>query len=199
MNKTKVITFIGILSALAIVATLFEIPYPFVAWLKFDLSETVILYAVTFLGLPAAIAIGFIKTLIQLFTGDATPFNIGEITALVASLSFAISFYVTKKWNIILRLLTVSLFFTAVMVVFNFFIATPVFMTQSFDYNNIIDMGFGMTIFGKDFVVTDTYSYFILILVMYVPFNFIKAAIISTVYILTEPILKRAFNQITNK
>lgn len=199
MNRTRKITFIGILSSLAIVATLFEIQYPFVAWLKFDLSETVILYAVSFLGLPAAIAIGFIKTLIQLFTGDATPFNIGELTALIASLSFAISFYLTKKWNIVLRLITVSLFFTTVMVIFNFFISTPVYITQSFNYNNIIEMGFGTKVFGKEFVVTDTFSYLILILVMYVPFNFIKAAIISTVYILTEPILKRAFNQITNK
>lgn len=199
MNKTKKITFIALLSALAVVFTLYEISYPFVPWLKFDISELVILFATSLLGLIPAVIIGFIKTGMQLFTGDATPYNIGEITALIASLSFAISFYFTKNLNLILRLVIVSVVFTTVMVLLNFFISTPVYFAQSFDYKEVINMGVEMEVFNTTIKVTDTASYLKLILLMYVPFNLVKASVISIIYILTEKPIQKAFDLILNK
>ncbi len=199
MNKTKKITFIALLSALAIVCTLFEIAYPFAPWLKFDLSETVILLTTTLLGLGAAVITSFIKVMIQLVTGDSSPFYIGEITALVASLTFAISFFFTKRLNLALRLIVVSVCFTAVMVAFNFFISTPVYYIQTLDYRKLLELGIEVDIFGLHLEVTDTISYLKMILLIYVPFNFIKAFFISLVYILVEKPIKRAFDLIVNK
>ncbi len=199
MNKTKRITFIALLSALAFVCTLLEITYPFAPWLKLDLSETVILFATTLLGLPAAVITSFLKAGFQLISGDATPYNIGEITALLASLTFATSFFLTKKLNLIIRLIIVSLVFTLVMIVFNFFVSTPIYITQSIDYNNVIALNLPIDIFKINFVVNDTTSYLKMILLIYAPFNLLKALIISTIYILAEKPIKKAFDTIINR
>lgn len=199
MNKTKRITFIALLSALAIVATLFEIPYPFIPWLKFDLSETVIMYAVTLLGFIPSLFVAGIKTLIMLITGDVTPYNIGEITALISALTFALTFYFTKNLKLITRLIIIVITFTTVMVLFNFFIATPIYFTASINYNNVIHSNIKLELFGKNFVMDDQLSYLKVILIMYVPFNLMKATIISIVYSLTQKPIKLAFELITNK
>lgn len=199
MNKTKRITFIALLSALAFVCTLLEITYPFAPWLKLDLSETVIMFATTLLGLGPAIITSFIKAGFQLISGDATPYNIGEITALLASLTFAITFFTTKKLNLVVRLIIVSLVFTSVMIVFNFFISTPIYITQTVDFNNVIALNMPIDIFNINFTVDDTASYLQMILLIYAPFNLLKALIISTIYILIEKPVKKAFETITNR
>ncbi len=196
MNNTKKLTFIALLSSLAIVFTFLTIQYPFVRWLKFDLGELVVLFATTLLGLPAAIFVSFIKTFVQLFIGDQSPYYIGEITALIAALSFAIPFRLTAKMRTIYRLVIVSLVFTFVMVLLNFFVSTPIYLTQSLDYNNVIDMNVGIEIFDFKFVVDDTASYLKWILLTYVPFNLLKAGVISAIYMLTEKPIKKAFSVI---
>ncbi|MGL5056260.1 MAG: ECF transporter S component, partial [Fusobacteriaceae bacterium] len=44
MKKTKNIALIGVLGALAFVVMLFEIPFPLAPWLKFDLSDIVVVF-----------------------------------------------------------------------------------------------------------------------------------------------------------
>ncbi len=55
-NKAKKIALIGVLSGLAFITMLIEIPFPLATWLKFDLSEVVVLYGMMVGGLEAAAA-----------------------------------------------------------------------------------------------------------------------------------------------
>ncbi|MGL4952293.1 MAG: ECF transporter S component, partial [Culicoidibacterales bacterium] len=74
----KKITFIGIFAALAVVLSLIAIPYPLVPFLKFDLSEIVVLVAVSTVGLTPAIFIALLSALLNfLILGPVGPFGIG--------------------------------------------------------------------------------------------------------------------------
>lgn len=199
MKKTQKLTVMAIFIALASVFTVYTIQYPFLPFLKFDLSELVILIATQTLGLLGAIVISFGKTLVQSFSSDS-PYYIGEITALLASLTFGISFYSTKKFHTVLRLLITTIVFTLVMLVFNFFVATPVYMTRSIDFKQVIDAGIVIEFEKIDFkiAIDSVSSYLKAIIVMYLPFNILKAVIISLVYLLIHEPVVGAFKRIFN-
>ncbi len=199
MKKTQKLTVMAIFIALASVFTVYTIQYPFLPFLKFDLSELVILIATQTLGLLGAIVISFGKTLVQSFSSDS-PYYIGEITALLASLTFGISFYSTKKFHTVLRLLITTIVFTLVMLVFNFFVATPVYMTRSVDFKQVIDAGIVIEFEKIDFkiAIDSVSSYLKAIIVMYLPFNILKAVIISLVYLLIHEPVVGAFKRIFN-
>lgn len=199
MKKTQVISIAAVLTAFAIVLTFVAIPYPFVPWLEYDLSELIILFGVTMISIPGALMVAIVKFIIQLFTGSVSPYNIGEITALVASLTFLFSFAATKKLNTVVRLIIVSLVFTVVMLIFNFFIATPVYFGGTFNYRELYDYGIELSVFGIDFKIDDFSSYLKLIIVMYAPFNLMKAFTISLIYILIEKPVMRVYNVIFKK
>ena len=54
-TKTRKMVMIAILSALGMILNLIEIPYPFAPWLNFDLSEIVVLSAVSTMGVVPAV------------------------------------------------------------------------------------------------------------------------------------------------
>ncbi len=201
MKKTQKITVIAIFVALATLMVMIEIPYPFLPFLKFDLSELVILIATETVGLVGTLVIILCKTFIQVFTGSTTPFYIGEITALLASLTFALCFYFTKKMNLVVRLVITSIVFTFVMIVLNFFIVTPIYMTETFDYNNVIAAKIPIEFEKIDFSVKidSTKNYLIAIIAMYLPFNIIKATLISIVYALVHKPVIGAFKRLFDK
>lgn len=189
MKKTQKLTLVAILSALAIVFTLIKIPYPPTPYLEFDLGDMVELFAVSTVGLYGAVIVAFIKTGIQLISGSVSPYNIGEVMALTSALSYAITFYLTRKFNIIVRLVIVALVATSVMVVFNFYFATPVYTTGTLNYNNAVESLGGGSIT----------NYLKFILITYIPFNLLKASMICTIYLLTERPILKAFNSIFKK
>ncbi|MFV0499306.1 MAG: ECF transporter S component [Bacilli bacterium] len=198
MNKTKTLTFIALLSALAIVFTMIEITYPFAPWLKFDLSEIAILFATNLLGLIPAIITSCVKAFLQLFTGDSTPYNIGEITALIASMTFAISFYITRKKSLLSRMIIVATSFTVVMITLNFFLITPIFFTGSLNFQDVIKTGMEVEIFNISVKVIDTASYLKMIILIYLPFNLIKSSLICIIYSFIQKPIHKAFELIVN-
>lgn len=200
MKDVRKLTVVAILVALGVVLALFKIPYPFIPWLSFDLSELVMLFSSEMVGIGGTIIVAFAKTIAHVIQGSSTPFYIGEITALVAALTFGLAFYATKKYSVVIRLVITVLIFTLVMYVFNFFIATPIFITQTANFMNVIDIGFAVEFEVVDFSIkADSIgSYAWLIFVLYTPFNLMKGFIIAFVYFaIHRPILnvfKRMFD-----
>ncbi len=201
MKKTQKITVIAVLIAITSLMVMIEITYPFLPWLKFDLSELVILIATEALGLVSALIVIVGKTFIQLITGSQSPYFIGEITAFVASLTFALCFYFTRKLNLVVRLVITSCIFTIVMLVLNFFVVTPIFMTKTISYQEVIDLGITIDFDKIDvsFAMDSTKNYLIAIIAMYLPFNLLKSILISTVYLLVHKPIIGAFERLFNK
>ncbi len=200
MKKSFKISLISILAAIAIVLTFFKIPYGPAPWLSIDLSEIVELIAVSTVGFIGAIIIAVIKSIAHLFSGSASPLYIGEITAFVAAITFAIAFYVTKKLPLLIRLLIVCLIFTIVMIIFNFFISTPIYSVGSPDYTKLIAVNNSDGIGALDsFNITDVKSYLMFVITIYAPFNILKSVIICTVYFFIHKPIMAVFADIKNR
>ncbi len=198
MNKTRKIALLSVFSAIAIVLTFFEIPYV-VTYLKFDFSELVVLITTSTVGLLGAVIVSIVKTISHLVKGGQSYLYIGEITALLAALTFAVTFYLTKKLNLIVRLVILCLVFTTVMVIFNFFIATPLFF-QKIGYQELIDANISMPYYKDKLIEINSFkNYLIFTLVTYVPFNLLKSTLISIVYFAVHKPIIKAFKNFVSK
>ncbi|MFV0246457.1 MAG: ECF transporter S component [Mycoplasmatales bacterium] len=158
-SSIEIITFSGILSAIGIIVNYIEIPYPLVPWLKIDLSEIVVLIA-TLLNIWVAVIVSIVKGLLLLLLKPALP--IGNFVLIFGSLTICISYYfLSKKFNKMTSLILMSIIFTVVMVVSNYFIITPIYSGMTF----------------AEAVVQPNYLKGILLI--YVPFNLFKIILVS--------------------
>jgi riboflavin transporter FmnP len=97
-KKTRYLVSTAMLSSLAFLLALFEIPTPFASYLLLDASEIPILVAGNTLGVPAMVVTILIRSLFRfMFRGTLL---IGEVAAIIASLIFGLTFiYITKILN----------------------------------------------------------------------------------------------------
>lgn len=185
MNKgAKQIALIGILSGLAFIVMLIEIPFPLATWLKFDLSESVVLYGMLVGGPVAGVAIGLLKCVLKFLISGSSSLGVGEVAAFVAALSFALPayyFYKAKK-SMIVALLLGTLSLTVVLTLANFYYITP-YYAKLYKMDFIFDM-----INAKDG------RYFKYIIYTYGLFNLTKGAVITVVYSIVDKYLKRTYN-----
>ena len=71
------------LAALGMILNLIEIPYPFAPWLNLDLSEIVVLVAISTLGFIPALFVCICKFVVSiLFKGPVGPMAIGQIASI---------------------------------------------------------------------------------------------------------------------
>ena len=97
-SNTKSLVILGVFIALGAILMLIEIPYPIVPFLKFDLSELIVLLTVEIFGLVPAIIVAAAKSLVNIMLGmSATPMHIGSITAFIASSTIACLYFVAKR------------------------------------------------------------------------------------------------------
>ena len=105
LSNTKSLVLLGVFIALGAILMLIEIPYPPVPFLKFDLSELIVLLTVEVFGLVPAIIVAAAKSIVNIMLGmSATPMHIGSITAFIASTTMAckkISFWNYSRKQII--------------------------------------------------------------------------------------------------
>lgn len=183
-NKAKKIALIGVLSGLAFITMLIEIPFPLATWLKFDLSEVVVLYGMMVGGPIAGIAIGVGKTLLKFFISGSSSSGVGEIAALIATLSFVLPSYFlyrhTKKLPIALAAGTLTLAF--VLTLANFYYITP-FYAKLYQMDFIFDM-----------INANDGRYFNYIVKIYGLFNLTKGAVVSLVYIIIDRYVKKTYS-----
>lgn len=207
-TKTKQMTLIAILAALGMLLNLIEIPYPLAPWLNLDLSEVVVLTAVSSLGIIPAFFVCICKFLISImFKGPVGPIAIGQITALIASMTICVSFYTLKKvlhfksqgLNYIINMLITMLIFAFVMFIINYLFVTPTYlMNKPMWYSNLpfdVDiMAFNQQ-YGGNITVPSFLNFMSpygqAIFIIYFPFNFIKGIICAIVYKFIQPLEKK--------
>jgi len=194
-RSTKKLVMLGMLSALASILMLIEIPYPPFPFLKFDISDLPTLLVAQTLGIVPAVVTSIITSLISLIArGPRTPYGIGLITAALSSSTLAITYVWSKRviktdrgWSKVGRYGFVITIYSLLMTIFNFLFITPIFVGglwftdvwQWFDMSALaeylgIEMNFNV-------------GYTAMIAIVYLPFNAIKGLLILSLYSIIQP------------
>jgi riboflavin transporter FmnP len=191
-ETTKRIVTLGILSALGAVLMLIQIPYPFVPFLKLDLSDVVVLVVFSMYGWRESLAVGVLKAVVNLLVmGPAGYYAIGQVVAIMASMSYVLGMYLTinkLKLNKYVGAGITVVLMTLIMVVANYLFVTPIFVGEL----TFLDV--------RDYLTPQAYGfnieggYLLAILIVYIPFNLIKGILITGVYISISEVLKKAIN-----
>lgn len=171
-STTQKMVFTAILSVLAYVLNMIEIPW-FTPYLRIDLSEVIVLIAVMILGLRYALAISFIKVILFAVSGSNGSEIVGLTMLLLTSVFLACFFYLFKeklKLNIYISLIITSILFAVTFTVLNFYIFTPLYS-------------------GLSFAEMNKPGYFWSIVSVYFPFNLFKMTLISIVTVIFYKLL----------
>jgi len=179
-NDTKKIVTLGIMSALGAILMIIEIPYPLVPFLMIDLSDVVVLVIFAFYGWKEALTVGLLKAIIHALTkGAVGPMFIGQITAFIASMSYVFGMYIsTNKLNLnrLFSAVAAVIMVTVILTVANYLFITPIWFGET----TFIDIRGWVT--PETFELNIEGGYLLTILIVYVPFNLLKGAVITSVY-----------------
>lgn len=199
-NKAKFVAKIGVLSALAAAVMFIETPLPFMPpFLKLDLSEIVVLLGAFALGPLAGASIELVKNLVHLpFTITG---GIGELANFIVGCSLVVPASLIYKRNksvksAIRGMIVGSVSMVALAAIINYFVMIPLYVeifadmysiTADESFQNIIQMSA-----ERNQGIVDLKT---LILLGIIPFNIIKALIVSMLTFLTykrvSPVLHR--------
>lgn len=190
--------------SMAVVVGFIQIPWPPAPFLSLDFSEVIILACLITLGFKLASVTIILRSIIRLLmgltttAGSALPY-FGEVMAIVASFSIIVAYIIITKitktnhkplilykeedpkrptvLQTIINISFVTLSFTLVMVLFNFFFAIPINTSggEHVFVKSYVDAGFGGNIWA--------YTTFLIPIIL--PFNLTKGIITMLIY---EPI-----------
>ena len=172
---------LAILGALGVVLMSYiQFPYPFAPFLIIEISDFVIILTFLLFGLKEAVIVTLVKTLGDLmYRGPVGPYGVGQITAFIASMTYCLGMWLTKKLikkeNLVMKILgyaSIVLIVTTVMTVANYFVLTPIFLGQ-FSFLDMTNDALAS--------MTGINSYLLSIIVLYVPFNMMKGTMVVTV------------------
>lgn len=183
---------IALLSALGFVLMAFlRIPYPPAPWLMIEFSDVVVLIAYAMYGMSGGLMVSIFKTLLDMAVHGLTgAYGIGNITAFVTSLFFVLTLFLAShllklfKKGLpfrILGYLFITILVATLLTLLNALFITPTYLTGTFTtcfdsqaVQSVIDGFNGMGIKGN--------VYFLLIFIIYFPFNLLKGACICAIY-----------------
>ena len=179
-KKINYIAKIAVLSAIAMVLMLFEIPLAFIAptFYEMDFSEVVVLIGSFALGPVAGVLIELIKNLLNiLLTGSSTAY-VGEFANFVTGCSYilpAALFYAHRKTkkSAVIGIIAGTLSLAIVGGMINYFIMVPMYAELYIPMETIIGMASA--------IIPAVDSLFEMILFCVVPFNLIKGALCGTI------------------
>ena len=190
-TKTRKLVLSAALAALGMILGLLEIPYPLAPWLNLDLSEIVVIMAISMLGFKSALFVCVCKFFVSiLFKGPVGPIAIGQITALIASLTICCVYYylsrhlkLQKEWQSYAVNMIITMFvFAMVMFILNYLFVTPTYLTQKptwyTDLPFVLDINSFNQQYGTNMSVPGFLNFLSpygqAIFIIYFPFNFIK-------------------------
>lgn len=178
-SKTRYLVRIGVLSALAFVIMLLEMPIGFADFLKLDFSDLIAMIGGITMGPLAALLIELVKNLLKAVIITRTGF-VGEYANFVVGAAFVVpaSFLyhrIKKDKGLIIGLLVGILSLVVVACITNYFIFLPLW---------------GMNYEGAH---TDKIN---LIYTALLPFNFVKGVVISVVTLIAHKGLKPIYRYI---
>ena len=205
ITKTRKLVLSAALAALGMILGLLEIPYPFAPWLNLDLSEVVVIMAISMLGFKSALFVCVCKFLVSiLFKGPVGPIAIGQITALIASLTICCVYYflsqnlkLKKEWlAYIINMFITMLIFAIVLFILNYLFVTPTYLMQKPTWNSELPFALDINSFNQQYGTNISIPGFLnflspygqAIFIIYFPFNFIKGVISAIVYYVVRPI-----------
>ena len=177
-------------------------------WLNLDLSEIVVLVAISTLGFIPALFVCICKFVVSiLFKGPVGPMAIGQIAALIASLSICVTYSLLARKidpeknlkNYFLDMVLTMLVFAFIMFVINYFFVTPTYLMQKPTWYTNLPFAVDIQAFNQQYGSNISIPKFLsflspygqAIFIIYFPFNFIKGIITGTVYYLVRPVEKR--------
>ena len=207
-TKTRKLVLAAVLAALGMILGLIEIPYPFAPWLNLDLSEVVVLVAISMLGFKTALFVCVCKFFISiLFKGPVGPIAIGQITALIASLSICCVYYFLSRHlklknalvTYIVNMFITMFVFAMIMFILNYLFVTPTYLMQRPTWFTQLPFTVDIAAFNQQYGTNISVSgilnflspYGQAIFIIYFPFNFIKGVISAIVYYIVRPIESR--------
>ena len=188
-------TTLALLAAMGVVLMSYiQIPYPLAPFLKIEVSDFVVMFTFLLFGFKEALLVAVIKTLGDLmFRGAVGPYAVGQITAFVASISYVMMLWIINKliksdkigFKALKYFLVVS-GVAVIMCIANYFFLTPIFLGQT----SFLDM-------SNDSLssMTGINSYLLSIIFLYLPFNFLKGALISLIAIFFGDVLLEMYRK----
>ncbi|MDH6603769.1 riboflavin transporter FmnP [Bacilli bacterium PM5-9] len=172
-SLTQKMVFTSIMACIAFLLNYVEIPF-IVPFLRFDLSETIVILTVIIIGLRYGLMVSIIKAFLFFLFGANGSEIVGVSVLLLSSCFIAIMFYllyVKAKLNIYISLLIMGLIFAITLTGVNYFITVPLYSGASFAQLN------------------SSNDYFYSIVSLYFPFNLIKMTLISAATIVLNKLL----------
>ena len=180
-SQTHHMAYIAILSGLSAVLMFLDFPIPFFPpFLKFDVSDAVVLASSIFVGPIGMLAIIVIRSLLHwVLKGAELGVPVGQVVSIISSISFClVAYFVNQKAKIVknekyrlaLGLCVGSFVMMTTMFVINYFWVTPFYFAL-----------------GNMPLPTNYFQYMLL----YIPFNLLKGLLNSLVVFLLYPHLRK--------
>ncbi len=189
ITKTRKLVVIAMLSSLATILMLFEIPLPFIAppFYKIDFSEVPVLIGAFALDPLSGVIIEAIKILLNFILNSTTTGGIGEIANFVIGCAYILPasiIYKRKKTkgNAILSMVIATVTMAVLSIFINAYVMIP-FYTNFTPLEQIIEM-------GKNIIplITNTFTFCVFCVA---PFNLIKGVLVSIITTLIYKPLSR--------
>lgn len=186
----KHITVTGMLSALAFALMSLDFPllFFFPEYLKIDFSDLPALIAAIFINPLSGITVELIKNLLHLFIGNTG--GVGELSNFLVGVAFVLPasvifrFFVRKreekKADFFISMITASLFMAVAGALVNYYIILP-FYSKIMPIDTIIGLSSKILPFVK--------SKLDVIIFSIIPFNLLKAAVISLIFVFIYKLL----------
>ena len=182
-SKVRTMAQVGMLSAIAVVLMLFEIPLPFApAFYEIDFSEVPVLVGCFAMGPAAGVAIEFLKILLNFAINGTATAGVGEIANFLIGCSLVVPaalIYKFKKTRTgaIVGMAAGTVFMTAVGCLLNAFVLLPTYAVAfSMPIDGLVQMGTAVN------SAIDSLTTFVLFAVA--PFNLLKGVLVSLIVFL---------------
>ena len=182
-SKVRTMAQVGMLSAIAVVLMLFEVPLPFApAFYEIDFSEVPVLVGCFAMGPAAGVAIEFLKILLNFAINGTATAGVGEIANFLIGCSLVVPaalIYKFKKTRTgaIVGMAAGTVFMTAVGCLFNAFVLLPTYAVAfGMPIDGLVQMGTAVN------SAIDSLTTFVLFAVA--PFNLLKGVLVSLIVFL---------------
>ncbi|GGC80949.1 ECF transporter S component [Enterococcus wangshanyuanii] len=194
-NKVQKMVSVAMLAAIGVVLQFVAFPImPAFSFLKIDFSDIPVMISMFLFGPLAGISTAFIRSVLHLFTTGISPQNfVGDAASFFATTMFTLPMYYFfkrgshKTANKVFGVITGILGLTIFMSVANYFVITPIYLKL-----------FGVS--AGEFLGMSLAKY---VTIGILPFNLIKGAIVSAVFLVLHakllPWLSRKQHQLGNK
>ena len=182
-SKVRTMAQVGMLSAIAVVLMLFEVPLPFApAFYEIDFSEVPVLVGCFAMGPAAGVAIEFLKILLNFAINGTATAGVGEIANFLIGCSLVVPaalIYKFKKTRTgaIVGMAAGTVFMTAVGCLLNRFVLLPTYAVAfGMPIDGLVQMGTAVN------SAIDSLTTFVLFAVA--PFNLLKGVLVSLIVFL---------------